>query len=495
MPDFNDFIKENNGAQLKQFLHELSDIKFEKIITGLILAANKSAWNCASVLLDYANEIPVNDINNKNLENFIFELGKVLMIAVKENQTYIVKSLLSFHILGHSQKDLSIECRKLFYRKKNYTTFSTDILRDKYKQYTVLHWAVENNNSMMCSLLLRAWHALHHLGNERHHLFKNPDYLSLLQARNSNKQTAYALAMSLDNLECIYAITDYDKWSRICAHENTDTIFKTVLYEIFNLDTSDIRVLNKKHRFYEYSELQPNEIRLKFIVQSLDEKTSFGRFYKACNFLNFEMYNRQYITLLEGDYEELTRLQIKEKEDSSEDYSTDTDKSSDNNLSTGSDDYSNHFKDYLESFGLENRLSYQIQELDLTNEEEILFKKFIDPITSKYIDIPVSLYEVVYDFETIRCLSRDPSGNEEFTLRDIQSSRKLVEKFEKVVKQLKLNREKTEALHQDTCINTTSSITTVSLFSQINNANTEIVNKEDKEIKYHFPSSSSASSS
>lgn len=69
--------------------------------------------------------------------------------------------------------------------------------------------------------------------------------------------------------------------------------------------------------------------------------------------------------------------------------------------------YSTHMRGYVESFKDTVSFSDQIANLELTSEEEELFKKFKDPITSKYIDIPVILNEKRFDFESASKLTQD----------------------------------------------------------------------------------------
>ena len=103
---------------------------------------------------------------------------------------------------------------------------------------------------------------------------------------------------------------------------------------------------------------------------------------------------------------------------------------------------SKHLREYLTTAQERERMSDRIKQLNLTKEEKKLFKKFEDPISEEYINIPVCLNEIFHDISTlINWKMIDPITQEEYDPLEIQSGRRLLNELEQAEKDLKIARE------------------------------------------------------
>jgi len=114
------------------------------------------------------------------------------------------------------------------------------------------------------------------------------------------------------------------------------------------------------------------------------------------------------------------------------------------NISSDLNHYSGHLRSYLKSFEGKTALSTQIKNLKLSAEETKQFEKFEDAITSQYMDIPVSLHERYYDFETIKKMHEDPFTRESFNPLEVQSLRDLYQEALALIETIKSKRNETE---------------------------------------------------
>jgi len=334
--NFNDLIKSDNSKGLKKYLDSFSSITLEDALNGLLLAAHSSAWSCIAVILDYSKRIYTNE---KNTENFKYGLGKVVMLAVKANQTDVVESLLSFHILNHYHSQFARGYRKLFYRDSNHTKSSTDIMRDTDNQFSFLHWAVKNNNPRMCELLLTAWNQANVRQAEIGTALDHIGCISLCKVKDQNDQTSYALAISLGHLDCAKAIAKFHDWGFVRDHESDEIIFKTMLhnihfgyykfsnYNFFDFHTTylnlqhnapfSIAELNKRNgynqwasdktrrKYFEMVLSRSDAEKVSYFNQAMDKETALGSLYAAGDpYTDIEMKERlksEFSALAAGD--------------------------------------------------------------------------------------------------------------------------------------------------------------------------------------------------
>jgi hypothetical protein len=98
-------------------------------------------------------------------------------------------------------------------------------------------------------------------------------------------------------------------------------------------------------------------------------------------------------------------------------------------------------REYINSSQLNKRIGERISELKLTNEEEALFEKFVDPITQEYINIPVDINEVYYDISTVlKWKFKDPQSREPYESSDVRSGRRLVNDLDQAIETLRSKR-------------------------------------------------------
>jgi hypothetical protein len=105
-----------------------------------------------------------------------------------------------------------------------------------------------------------------------------------------------------------------------------------------------------------------------------------------------------------------------------------------------------HLRDYITSFQREKTIREQIAALNLTAEEEPLFKKFIDPITMDYMNLPVYLNDKFYDLTTLLKSYKhstfvDPLNNIKFKPEHVQSGRLLLDELQEAKESLQKFRE------------------------------------------------------
>lgn len=108
--------------------------------------------------------------------------------------------------------------------------------------------------------------------------------------------------------------------------------------------------------------------------------------------------------------------------------------------------YSIHTQRYITSQANQPTFQQQINELNqqlaakqdqLTNIEIEHLEKFKDYITQTLMTIPVLLNEEFYDLSTVAQLKEDPQTREPFELKEIQSGRKLIKRFDKLLAKIK----------------------------------------------------------
>jgi hypothetical protein len=139
---------------------------------------------------------------------------------------------------------------------------------------------------------------------------------------------------------------------------------------------------------------------------------------------------------------------------------TNTEKKSVTELSS-INDYSPSTKAYINSFKDKEKNIDALNGLQLSEDEEKLLENYCDPITADVINIPVILNERLYDLDTLIKIQQrdklDPYTKYEFTLRDIQPSRKSAEELQKIVLQIKGLRKNQNTVSQ---VETTAANTT-----------------------------------
>lgn len=103
---------------------------------------------------------------------------------------------------------------------------------------------------------------------------------------------------------------------------------------------------------------------------------------------------------------------------------------------------------YLESFNIEFKPSKILSGITLSAEEEEKIQEFLDPVTYEIIDIPVMLYETIYNLPTVLKIlnqnSLEPLTKYRFTSRDIQPARKFNNALYDFVTQIQHNHETQE---------------------------------------------------
>jgi len=108
--------------------------------------------------------------------------------------------------------------------------------------------------------------------------------------------------------------------------------------------------------------------------------------------------------------------------------------------------YSPHLESYLASIKNKKPMQQRVAELKPTFIETVMLKKFIDPITKDYMNIPVTLYEKTYDLDTLKNLKKHPETQEKFSKFEIQSARNLYNDFDKSLKMILKARESAKKL-------------------------------------------------
>lgn len=103
-------------------------------------------------------------------------------------------------------------------------------------------------------------------------------------------------------------------------------------------------------------------------------------------------------------------------------------------------EYSAYFLVYVKSFAGKKTIKERIEELNLSDEEEKRFKKFEDPITLEYMEIPTRLHDTNFDLATIEKLSKNPMNNIPFKRIEIQSDRGLMDELERCIDELQRER-------------------------------------------------------
>ena len=111
----------------------------------------------------------------------------------------------------------------------------------------------------------------------------------------------------------------------------------------------------------------------------------------------------------------------------------------------------NEFSPYLKPYILRQqekqsqRRPYQEQldQLQLTEAEQVKFAPYVDFITATAIEIPVKLYRNTYDLDTLLNLNplKDPITNLPFVFRDIQPLPEIAEEIESLIKEFYQARE------------------------------------------------------
>lgn len=117
------------------------------------------------------------------------------------------------------------------------------------------------------------------------------------------------------------------------------------------------------------------------------------------------------------------------------------------------DQYSDLTKEYIETFKAHKTkaIATRINELELTEEEEPLFERFVDHIITKdYIDdVPVMYNEHYYSLSVLLQWSEmkkeDPQTRQPFKLANIQPACKISTDLDDVIKALKVRREAAKA--------------------------------------------------
>jgi hypothetical protein len=108
--------------------------------------------------------------------------------------------------------------------------------------------------------------------------------------------------------------------------------------------------------------------------------------------------------------------------------------------------FNSYTMDYIQSFNEKVPYSTQIKDLHLTEEEELKFKNYLDPITHNYINIPVRLNERLYDLETlIKCFDenkKDPFNNITFKLEQIATDRESKDNIQKLINSIQKKRDR-----------------------------------------------------
>jgi len=89
-------------------------------------------------------------------------------------------------------------------------------------------------------------------------------------------------------------------------------------------------------------------------------------------------------------------------------------------------------RDYVAS--MKKRKTPLSQVLDKMDPEHKKYQRFEDCITWRYVDIPVTLNEELYDWSTLEKLERDPHTRRPFTLENVQTGYKIVKEIEALMK-------------------------------------------------------------
>jgi hypothetical protein len=111
--------------------------------------------------------------------------------------------------------------------------------------------------------------------------------------------------------------------------------------------------------------------------------------------------------------------------------------------------YSQHIQAYIKGLKGKETFKNKIDTLkeflkaaedQLTENENKQLEEFKDPITFKYMTIPVFLNDKFYDLSTLEKMNnKDPFSKEKFNLSEIQSGRILIDKFNQVIEKIEQN--------------------------------------------------------
>lgn len=104
--------------------------------------------------------------------------------------------------------------------------------------------------------------------------------------------------------------------------------------------------------------------------------------------------------------------------------------------------YSKLTEDYIESYKKQKTIATRIAELELTEEETLLFTSFIEPIMMEYFDdTPVMYNERYFNLSTLLKSKIDPLTGVPLVFSDIQPARTLLNNLDDVINALQIKRD------------------------------------------------------